>query len=114
MDDLESHPKLGATWEGFIIDQIIRRIGARKEECFFWATHAGAELDLMIVRGKERYGFEIKRTTAPQITPSMRSALSDLNLKSIDIIHAGEHTFQLSEKIRALSILSLFADLKKI
>ena len=114
MVDLERHPKLGATWEGFIIDQIIRRIGARKEECFFWATHAGAELDLMIIRGKERYGFEIKRTSAPQITPSMRTALSDLNLRSIDIIHAGDKTFPLANKIRAVSISRLFTDLKII
>jgi predicted AAA+ superfamily ATPase len=114
MDDLENHPKLGATWEGFIIDQIIRTIAARRDECFFWATHAGAELDLLIVRGKNRYGFEIKRTTTPQVTPSMRTALSDLNLKSIEILHAGEHTFQLSDKIRAIAVTKILTDLKKI
>jgi predicted AAA+ superfamily ATPase len=114
MDDLESHPKLGATWEGFIIDQIIRTIAARREECYFWATHAGAELDLLIVRGNDRYGFEIKRTTTPKISPSMRTALSDLNLKSIDVIHAGDHTFQLSNKIRAIALTKILTDLKKI
>jgi len=103
-EDMESHPKLGATWEGFVIDQVIRTIGAQSEECFFWATHAGAELDLLVVRGMEKLGFEVKRTTSPTITPSMRNALSDLNLQRIDIIHSGDNTFQLADKVRAVSI----------
>lgn len=53
--DLEGHPKVGASWEGFLLQQIIRRIGARPTECFFWATHAGAELDLLVVRGKSEW-----------------------------------------------------------
>jgi predicted AAA+ superfamily ATPase len=114
MEQLESHPKLGATWEGFIIDQVIRILGARNEECFFWSTHAGAELDLLVIRGNHRIGFEIKRTTSPDIAPSMRISLSDLNLKSIDIIHAGDKTFQLSEKIRAVALPNLLTDLKKL
>jgi predicted AAA+ superfamily ATPase len=114
MSDLENHPKLGTTWEGFVMDQVIRHIGARKEECYFWATHAGAELDLLVVRGKDRLGFEIKRTSTPKITPSMRTALTDLNLKSIDIIHAGDYTFKLSNKIRAVALTKLFSDLNKI
>lgn len=114
MDELESHPKLGATWEGFVIEQIIRTIGAQAEDCFYWATHAGTELDLMVVRGKDRFGFEVKRTTTPKITPSMRSALSDLKLDHIDIIHSGEYTFALSEKVRAVSINRLLTDSKYI
>ena len=114
MEYLESHPKLGATWEGFVIDQVIGIIGAQIDECFFWATHAGVELDLLIVRGKDRFGFEVKRTTTPTITPSVRHALSDLNLKRIDIIHSGDYTFQLSNKVRAVSIKKLLTDLKKI
>ncbi len=114
MNDLESHPKSGATWEGFVIDQVIRAIDAQDEDCFFWATHAGAELDLLVVKGKTRIGFEIKRTTAPAITPSMRIALSDLNLQRIEVIHAGDNTFQLSEKIRAVALVNLLRDLKKI
>lgn len=114
MSDLENHPKLGTTWEGFVMDQVIRHIGARKEECYFWATHAGAELDLLVVRGRDRFGFEIKRTSTPKITPSMRTALTDLNLKCIDIIHAGDYTFQLSNKIRAVALTKLFSDLNKI
>ena len=101
--DVESHPKLGASWEGFIIEQLIRHLGADSDECYFWATHAGAELDLLIVRGNMRRGFEIKRTAIPAITPSIRSAIKDLRLSSLDVIHAGEHTFPLHENIRAVS-----------
>lgn len=114
MDDLEGHPKLGATWEGFVIDQVIRTIDARSEECFFWATHAGAELDLLVVRGKDRIGFEIKRTTTPAMTPSMRIALSDLKLNRLELIHAGEHTFQLSDKVRAVALTNMIKDLKNL
>lgn len=102
--DLDAHPKSGASWEGFVIDQIIRHLGARPEECFFWATHGGAELDLLIVRGRKRYGFEVKRTTAPKVTPSMRHALHDLKLAQLDVIHAGEHTFPLAERLRAVPL----------
>jgi predicted AAA+ superfamily ATPase len=112
--DLEAHPKCGASWEGFVIDQIIRHIGARPEECYFWATHAGAELDLLIVRGRSRYGFEIKRTSAPKTTPSMKHALEDLKLTQLDIIHAGDHTFPLTEKIRAVSLSRLLQDVKPL
>ena len=86
--DLESHPKLGASWEGFVISQITGLLGTRPHECYFWATHTGAELDLLIVRGRKRWGFEVKRTAAPTITPSMRIALSDLKLNRLFVIHA--------------------------
>jgi len=79
--ELEGHPKVGASWEGFVLEEIMRHLGIRGEECFFWATHAGAELDLLIVRGKRRLGFEVKRTSSPKLTPSMRSALADLGLQ---------------------------------
>jgi len=109
--DLDAHPKSGASWEGFAIDQIIRRLGARPDECHFWATHSGAELDLLVVRGRKRYGFEIKRTTAPKITPSMRNAFQDLSLTRLDVIHAGDHTFPIAEKIRAVPLCHLLEDL---
>ena len=111
LNDLEGHPKLGASWEGFVLQQLIRQVKARPGECFFWATHAGAELDLFIVRGSQRLGFEIKRTSSPQVTPSMRSAINDLNLKSLNVIHAGEKTFQLDKKVRAIGFVNLLEDL---
>lgn len=113
-NDIESHPKLGASWEGFILDQVARILGVTPDECYFWATHNGAELDLLIVRGGKKYGFEIKRTSMPDITPSMRHAMVDLHLTSLDIIHAGEKTFPLSEKIRAVSINRLLQDISPV
>ena len=68
LSDLEAHPKLGATWEGFIIQQIVRRLKARPEECFFWATYSGAELDLLILKGRKRFGFKVKRTNSHDFT----------------------------------------------
>jgi uncharacterized protein len=78
MPDIEGHPKVGASWEGFVLEQVIRRLNVGPEECFFWATHSGAELDLLVIRGSKRIGFEIKRTSSPRLTPSMRNAISDL------------------------------------
>jgi predicted AAA+ superfamily ATPase len=109
--DLEGHPKLGASWEGFVIGQVVRRLQATADECFFWATHGGAELDLLIVRGRKRWGFEVKRTTSPSITPSMRIAMSDLRLTRLDLIHAGDHTFPLDRRIRAVALSRLTEDL---
>ena len=108
---LESHPKLGASWEGFVIRHIVRQLGAEPEECFFWATHAGAELDFIVIRGRNRFGFEVKRTTSPRITPSIRSAISDLKLKQVDIIHAGEETYPLSKKVRAVALSSVLENI---
>jgi uncharacterized protein len=112
--DLEGHPKLGASWEGFVIQQIIRRLGVRTDECFFWATHAGAELDLLVMRGGQKLGFEIKRTSSPKITPSMRIALSDLKLNRLDVIHAGDTTFRLHKKIRAVALTRLLDDVNPL
>jgi predicted AAA+ superfamily ATPase len=108
--DIEGHPKAGASWEGFVVEQLIAHLQAEPEECFFWATHAGAELDLLIVRGSERRGFEIKRTSSPKVTPSMRTALTDLELTSLELIHAGEHSFDMQERLRAVSISRLIKD----
>lgn len=110
--DLEKHPKVGASWEGFVIEQVIQRMGFSKEDCYFWATHAGAELDLLVVRGRERLGFEVKLTSSPRVTPSMRSALSDLKLQHLYVIHSGEETFQLEKNIQALALSRLLEDIR--
>jgi predicted AAA+ superfamily ATPase len=111
-DDLEAHPKMGASWEGFVLNELMRRLGASDDECYFWATHAGAELDLVVVRGTKRFGFEIKRTSVPRVTPSMRSALDDLGLERIDVVHAGDRTFPLAERIRAVAFSRMFEDIR--
>ena len=113
-DDLERHPKIGASWEGFALPEVITRLGARTEECYFWAAHTGGELDLLVVRGRRRRGFEFKRTDSPRPTRSMHSALSNLKLDRIDVIHPGRHTFPLSERIRAVALSRLFEDLEPL
>ena len=109
--DLDSHPKVGASWEGFVIHQVIRHLGVAADERFFWATHGGAELDLLVVRGRKRWGFEVKRTSSPTITPSMRTALSDLKLQRLFVVHAGNHSFDMTKKIRAVAISHLLDEL---
>lgn len=110
-EDLERHPKVGASFEGFAIAAVVSRLRARWNECYFWATHAGAELDLLVVRGRTRIGFEIKRTVAPAVTPSMRAALNDLRLSRLDVIHAGDRTFPLAHGIRAVALSRILDDL---
>jgi predicted AAA+ superfamily ATPase len=82
---------LGPCWEGFLIAQVLRVLQASRDEAYFWATHAGAELDLMVVRGRQRLGFEIKRTDAPKLTPYMRTALADLKLTKLHVVQYPLH-----------------------
>jgi uncharacterized protein len=109
-DDLERHPKVGASWEGFMLSEVIQRLGAEPRECYFWATHGGAELDLLVMRGRRRLGFEFKRTAAPALTRSMHVALADLGLERLDVLHAGEHTFPLAPQIRAVAARRMLED----
>lgn len=108
---LEGHPKVGASWEGFLLETVVARLGARADQCYFWATHAGAELDLLVVDGDHRRGFEFKRTSSPSITPSMRAALADLQLDRLDVVHAGAESFRLAPKLRAISAARLHEEL---
>jgi predicted AAA+ superfamily ATPase len=110
-EDVESHPKVGASWEGFVLQEVVARLGARPEECYFWATHAGAELDLLIVRGTTRIGVEIKRTTSPRRTRSLHSARESLGLDQVFLVHAGDDTFRLGDDFTALAFGRLFEDL---
>lgn len=100
MTDLLGHPKVGASWEGFVIEQLLQLdVGSP----WFWATHAGAELDLLVdVRGK-RLGIEVKRTDQPHVTPSVRHALVDLGLDRVIVVHAGKESFPLAERVHAVS-----------
>jgi uncharacterized protein len=100
--------KRGASWEGFAFDTVISRLTARPEECFFWATYGGAELDLLVIRGNRRLAFEFMRTAAPTVTRSMRVALQGLGLDEIVVVHAGSRSFGLDRQIRAISLDQLF------
>jgi uncharacterized protein len=102
---LESHPKVGASWEGFIRDEICRYVN--QSELYFWATHAGADLDLLLVTPAGRFGVEIKRTVSPKTTRSIHSAIDDLNLTKVFVVHAGDATFPLTEKVTAVASQSI-------
>jgi predicted AAA+ superfamily ATPase len=98
---LQSHPKLGASWEGFCLEQILSVCGDRA--AYFWGTHSGAELDLLLHPGR-RLGFEFKFSEQPGTTKSMRIALQDLALDHLFIVHPGEHAFPLDEAITAITL----------
>jgi len=82
---------------------VTQRLGLRSEQCYFWVTHGGAEPDLLVVDGRRRLGFEFKRTTAPLMTRSMHSALADLQLTALTVIHSGSETFPLAPRVRAVA-----------
>ena len=113
-EDVLSHPRVGASWEGFIISQIVHLMAPGQGQCFHWSTHTGAALDLLIAAGGRRYGFEVKRAEAPRLTPSMRSAMETLNLDSLDVIHAGAERYELASGVRALPASQLTTGLKPL
>ena len=79
-EQLDQSPRSGASWEGFLLQQVTAQLRANPRQCHFWATHQGAELDLLVTDGPRRLGFEFKRTASPVVTPNMRSAMESLNL----------------------------------
>ncbi len=104
---LQGHPKLGASWEGFALEQVIQIYQADTAECFFWGTYANAELDLLIVQGDKKSAFEFKYTSTPKITPSIRSAIEALNLEQVTIIYPGNNTYQLTDVVRVTNLKQL-------
>lgn len=101
-DALLAHPKCGASWEGFVMEELIR--GLEPDEAYFWATHTGAELDGLFVKQGRRLGIEIKRADAPRLTPSMRHALSDLSLDLLWVIYPGSQPYALHDKVQVLPL----------
>ncbi|MBK8976324.1 MAG: DUF4143 domain-containing protein [Planctomycetes bacterium] len=102
---LESHPKLGASWEGFALEQLLRLTGER--DAYFWATHAGAELDLLLFAGGRRYGVELQYGDALRITRSMRVAIANLLLDHLFVVQPGRESHPLCRGIDAVSIREL-------
>ncbi len=101
--EIERHPKLGFSWEGFALDNVIRLAGAERD-AFFYKTHGGAELDLMLSRGGRRYGFEFKYGDAPAATKSMHMVLKDLKLARLWVIYPGERAYPVAERMEALPL----------
>lgn len=110
MNQLEGHPKVGASWEGFALEQILHVLRIPSENAFFWATHSGAELDLLVTHKGVRRGFEFKRTLTPKKTHSMHIALETLSLDRIDVIYPGDVSFPLDEKIVATPLTHIVED----
>jgi predicted AAA+ superfamily ATPase len=110
--DLQGHPKLGSSWEGFCLENLISVLGTRNT--YFWATHAGAELDLLVMAAGKRYGFEFKYADAPGITRSMHIAFKDLDLEHLWVVYPGREEYAIAEKITAIpfDVITRFADLR--
>ena len=98
------HPKVGASWEGFAMQEAVRIVGVDWDRCYYWATHQGAELDLLAFHGGRRIGFEFKRTSAPRLTRSMLSALTDLMLDRLFVVFPGHSRFPLREGVEAVGL----------
>ncbi len=105
--ELDRHPRLGASWEGWALEEILRILEVREEEAYFWATHNKAELDLLVLKNGQRLGFEVKFTDKPKVTRSMHTAMKDLGLKTIYVVYPGEHDFPLAPGIKALASKTL-------
>jgi predicted AAA+ superfamily ATPase len=102
LEDISGHPKMGASWEGFVIEQLVAATGSRS--AYYWATHAGAELDLMLMIRGQRFGFEVKHSDAPEATKSMHTAMQDLGLEHLWVIYPGGETYPLTDRITVLPI----------
>ena len=103
--DLAGHPKVGASFEGFAIEQLLAAF--ETGNAYFWATHGGAEIDLLVIRGGKRYGFECKLADAPGTTRSMRVALDDLGLEHLWIVYSGDEAYSLDERISVLPVAGI-------
>ena len=110
MTDLLSNPKCGASWEGYLVEEVLAI--AQPDDAFFWATHAGAELDILLIKGRRRIGVEIKRADAPGLTPSMKMAMSDLSLQKLFVIYPGTKRYSLARNIEVLPMAQLLDALK--
>ena len=102
---LETHPRSGASWEGFAIEQILRI--AQPDEAYFWATYAGAELDLLMIKDGRKVGVEVKRVDAPRLQPSMHIAMRDLKLDTLYVVYPGERRYSLADGIEAVPLTML-------
>lgn len=102
------HPRCGASWEGFVIDQIIRI--AKPDQSWFWGTHGGAELDLLLMKDGRRVGVEIKRSDAPRMTHSMHVALRDLALDALYVVYPGTRRYPLQDRVEAVPLSALWGD----
>jgi len=102
--ELESHPKVGASWEGYAVEEVIKSF--QPDEAYFWATHGGAELDLLLFKNGKRIGVECKRADAPTLTPSMRIAMADLKLDHLHVLYPGDRSYSLAKNVDVAPLAS--------
>jgi hypothetical protein len=100
--DLEHHPKVGASWEGYAVEEVLKAL--RPDEAYYWATHNGAEIDLVLFKDGRRVGVECKRADAPALTPSMRIALADLKLDQLSVVYPGEKKYSLAKNVEVVPL----------
>jgi hypothetical protein len=100
--DLENHPKVGASWEGYAVEEVLKAL--RPDEAYYWATHNGAEIDLVLFKKGRRIGIECKRMDAPVLTPFMRIALADLKLDELHVVYPGERRYPLADKVAVIPL----------
>jgi predicted AAA+ superfamily ATPase len=100
--DLEFHPKVGASWEGYAVEEVLKSF--RPDEAYYWATHNGAELDLLLFKDGRRIGVECKRADAPVLTPSMKIALKDLKLDQLYVLYPGDRTYSLAKEVKVMPL----------
>lgn len=105
--DVLTHPKLGVSWEGFALEEITRRMWLKEDEVFFWGVHTGAELDMVFKKNGKLYGAEVKYSQAPSLTPSMRSAVTELSLSHLWVIYPGKEVYPLSRDVTVLPLAQL-------
>jgi len=105
--ELLHHPKCGASWEGYAVEEALNHV--QPDDAYFWATHQGAELDLLLLKDGRRFGMEIKRTDAPTLTPSMRIALEDLRLEHLIVLYPGMRRYPLSARVTAVPLAEFAA-----
>lgn len=100
--ELERHPKAGASWEGYVVEETLRAV--EPDAAYFWATHQGAEIDLVFAKHGRMYGVECKRVDAPTLTPSVRIALQDLKLERIAVVYPGPRRYPLADRVEAVPL----------
>ncbi|HWZ42390.1 MAG TPA: ATP-binding protein [Candidatus Saccharimonadales bacterium] len=100
--DLEHHPKVGASWEGYAVEEVIKAL--RPDESYYWATHGGAEIDLVLFKNGRRIGVECKRADAPVLTSSMRTALTDLKLDQLYVVYPGDKAYTLARNVEVIPL----------
>jgi predicted AAA+ superfamily ATPase len=105
LENVLAHPGCGASWEGYVIEETLSAV--QPDEAWFWATHNGAELDLLMIKNGLKIGMECKRADAPRITPSMKIAMTDLELDRLLVVYPGTRRYPLAEQVEVLPLAEL-------